>query len=88
MLCGLLTPDAGAGTCLGFDFRTQSVKIRRQVGYLTQKFGLFDDLSIRENLDFVGRLYQLPQRDAVDHALERLGLAGRRKQLAGTLSGC
>ena len=88
MLCGLLTPDAGAGTYLGFDFRTQSVKIRRQVGYLTQKFGLYDDLSIRENLDFVGRLYELPQRDAVDHALERLGLAGRRKQLAGTLSGC
>src|SRR4051812_14224545 len=59
MLCGLLTPDAGEGSCLGFDLRTQANEIRRQVGYMTQKFGLYDDLSIRENLDFVARLYEI-----------------------------
>jgi ABC-2 type transport system ATP-binding protein len=88
MLCGLLTPDAGEGRCLGLDIRTQSAQIRRQVGYMTQRFGLYEDLSIRENLDFVGRLYELPRRrDAVDRTLERLGLAERHEQLAGTLSG-
>jgi ABC-2 type transport system ATP-binding protein len=88
MLCGLLTPDAGEGRCLGLSLATQADEIRRQVGYMTQKFGLYDDLSIRENLDFIGRLYQLPhRREAVDTTLERLGLAQRQKQLAGTLSG-
>jgi len=88
MLCGLLEPDAGSGTCLGLDIRTQSALIKRQAGYMTQKFGLYDDLSIRENLDFVARLFELPQRrEAVDQALERLGLQARQRQLAGTLSG-
>ena len=88
MLCGLLTPDAGEGTCLGLDIRTHAMEIRRHVGYMTQKFGLYDDLSIRENLDFVGRLYEIPQRrTAVERTLERLGLGARRNQLAGTLSG-
>ena len=88
MLCGLLTPDAGEGHCLGLDLRTQALEIRRQVGYMTQKFGLYDDLSIRENLDFVARLYELPQRRAVvDRTLQRLDLTQRQKQLAGTLSG-
>jgi ABC-2 type transport system ATP-binding protein len=88
MLCGLLTPDAGEGTCLGMNIRTQSADIRRQVGYMTQKFGLYEDLSIRENLDFIARLYELPQRrDAVDRTLARLGLAQRQGQLAGALSG-
>ncbi len=88
MLCGLLTPDEGSGTCLGLDIRTQGAQIRRQVGYMTQRFGLYEDLSIRENLDFVARLFELPsRRDAVDQALERLGLEGRQQQLAGTLSG-
>ncbi|MDT8998130.1 ABC transporter ATP-binding protein [Paucibacter sp. APW11] len=88
MLCGLLTPDAGEGHCLGLDFRRDAVAIKRQVGYMTQKFGLYEDLSIRENLDFVARLFGMPQRQAaVDRALERLGLASRQKQLAGTLSG-
>ena len=88
MLCGLLALDAGEGSCLGLDIRQQSLEIRRQVGYMTQKFGLYDDLTIRENLDFVGRLYELPhRREAVDRTLERLGLAARQKQLAGTLSG-
>ncbi|MEP7303250.1 MAG: ABC transporter ATP-binding protein [Caldimonas sp.] len=88
MLCGLLTPDAGNGTCLGHDLRTGSEAIRREVGYMTQRFGLYDDLSIRENLDFIGRLYELPERrGAVDRTLARLGLVGRQGQLAGTLSG-
>ena len=88
LLCGLLTPDAGSGTCLGLDLRTQAAAIKRQVGYMTQKFGLYDDLSIRENLDFVARLFELPNRRAeVDAALARLGLAARQRQLAGTLSG-
>src|SRR5690606_32296112 len=88
MLCGLLTPDAGQGTCLGYDVLTQQREIRTHVGYMTQKFSYYEDLSIRENLDFVARLYATPQRRAVvDRAIERLGLAGRSKQLAGTLSG-
>ena len=88
MLCGLLTPDAGEGRCLGLDLRTEADEIRRRVGYMTQKFGLYDDLSIRENLDFVGRLYELAdRRAAVAHTLDRLGLTARRDQLAGSLSG-
>ncbi|MBX3607122.1 MAG: ABC transporter ATP-binding protein [Piscinibacter sp.] len=88
MLCGLLTPDAGQGTCLGLDIRREAAAIKRQVGYMTQKFGLYDDLSIRENLDFVARLFELPRRRAaVDAALERLGLTARQAQLAGALSG-
>ncbi len=88
MLCGLLTPDAGEGQCLGLDMRREAAAIKRQVGYMTQKFGLYDDLSIRQNLDFVARLFELPQRRArVDEALERLGLATRQHQLAGALSG-
>ena len=88
LICGLLVPDDGQGTCLGLDIRTQAVQIRRQVGYMTQKFGLYEDLSIRENLDFVARLYELPnRRQAVDAAIERLGLQARHKQVAGTLSG-
>ncbi|HEX6704968.1 MAG TPA: heme ABC exporter ATP-binding protein CcmA [Albitalea sp.] len=88
MLCGLLTPDDGEGRCLGLDIRRQAAEIRRQVGYMTQKFGLYEDLSIRENLDFVARLFELgDRRAAVDRALERLGLAERQHQLAGALSG-
>lgn len=88
MLCGLLKPDAGSGTCLGLDIFNNAADIKRQVGYMTQKFGLYDDLSIRENLDFVARLFELPhRRDAVDASLERLGLAARQSQLAGSLSG-
>ncbi len=88
MLCGLLTPDAGSGSCLGLDIRTEGPQIRRQVGYMTQRFGLYEDLSIRENLDFIARLFELPKRrQAVDQALERLELTARQKQLAGTLSG-
>src|SRR5476649_1794290 len=88
MLCGLLTPDAGRGTCLGYDVLTQQAEIKREVGYMTQKFSYYEDLSIRENLDFIARLYALPdRRAAVDHSLERLGLQNRSQQLAGQLSG-
>lgn len=88
MLCGLLTPDAGQGTCLGFDILKQPDRIKEQVGYMTQKFSLYEDLSIRENLDFVARMYRIASRkQRVDVALENLGLANRAKQLAGTLSG-
>jgi ABC-2 type transport system ATP-binding protein len=88
MLCGLLTPDEGSGSCLGFDIRSQSRQIKRQVGYMTQKFGLYDDLSIEENLDFIARIYEVPQRRAkVDATLAQLGLGTRRQQLAGALSG-
>ncbi|MEN3147809.1 ABC transporter ATP-binding protein [Neorhizobium sp. IRAMC:178] len=88
MLCGLLTPDSGDGTCLGFDILTESDRIRRRVGYMTQKFSLYQDLSIRENLEFVARVYGLPDpRGKASAAIERLGLKGREKQLAGELSG-
>jgi ABC-2 type transport system ATP-binding protein len=88
MLCGLLKPDAGEGTTLGHDIRTEAALIKREVGYMTQKFGLYEDLSIEENLDFIARVYGVPDRVAkVRATLERLGLVDRRKQLAGTLSG-
>jgi ABC-2 type transport system ATP-binding protein len=88
MLCGLLVPDEGSGTCLGHDIRRETWAIKRQVGYMTQKFSLYEDLSIKENLDFVARLYALPERRRkVEEALNRLGLANRKDQLAGTLSG-
>ena len=88
MLCGLLLPDAGEGTCLGFDVRRQAAEIKTQVGYMTQKFSLYEDLSIRENLDFVARMYGVRDRsNRVTQALDELGLADRAGQLAGTLSG-
>jgi ABC-2 type transport system ATP-binding protein len=88
MLCGLLTADDGNGTCLGLDIRTQPEAIKRQVGYMTQRFSFWDDLSIRENLEFVARLYELPdRRKRVDETLEKLGLTERQGQLAAHLSG-
>jgi ABC-2 type transport system ATP-binding protein len=88
MLCGLLTPDAGTGRCLGYDIIEESASIKREVGYMPQRFGLYEDLSIRENLDFVARLYGVPEpRRIVGATLERLGLAERARQLAGQLSG-
>ncbi|MCO4864197.1 ABC transporter ATP-binding protein [Cupriavidus sp. WGlv3] len=88
MMCGLLTPDSGQGTCLGYDILTEADEIKRRVGYMTQKFSYWDDLSIRENLDFVARVYGMPKRrEAVERALEELGLATRSAQLAGALSG-
>jgi ABC-2 type transport system ATP-binding protein len=88
MLCGLLTPDEGSGACLGFDIRTGAREIKRRCGYMTQRFSLYEELSIEENLDFIARIYEVPERGRkVAEALERLGLAGRRGQLAGALSG-
>ena len=88
MLCGLLTPDEGQGTCLGYDIRTQSAAIKSEVGYMTQRFSFYEDLSIRENLEFVASIYQLANtREAVDAALQNLGLQDRQRQLAGALSG-
>ena len=88
LLCGLLTPDSGEGEVLGLNFRTQSAGIKRQTGYMTQRFSLYDDMTISENLIFVARVYGLDDRAGrVDRALERLGLADRRHQLAGALSG-
>lgn len=88
MLCGLLTPDSGTGTCLGYDIRRESAAIKRNVGYMTQRFSFWEDLSIRENLDFVARVYEMRNRDqAVARALAGLGLTGRAEQLAGELSG-
>jgi ABC-2 type transport system ATP-binding protein len=88
MMCGLLTPDSGHGTALGYDIRTQSDEIKRHVGYMTQRFSLYQDLSIIENLEFVARVYGLaePSKEA-EQAVERLGLRGRERQLAGELSG-
>jgi ABC-2 type transport system ATP-binding protein len=88
MMCGLLTPDAGEGQCLGFDIRTEAYRIKENVGYMTQRFSLYEDLTIRENLDFIARMYRMKdRRTKVDAALERLGLQDRARQLAGTLSG-
>jgi ABC-2 type transport system ATP-binding protein len=88
MLCGLLTPDSGEGTCLGFDIRRDADKIKRRVGYMTQRFSLYQDLSVRENLEFVARLYGVSNpRMAARDMIARLGLNGREEQLAGELSG-
>jgi ABC-2 type transport system ATP-binding protein len=88
MLCGLLTPETGGGTCLGFDLRREQAAIKRRVGYMTQRFSLYEELSIKENLDFIARVYGVPQRKrAVSNSLAGLGLSERAGQLAGTLSG-
>jgi ABC-2 type transport system ATP-binding protein len=88
MLCGLLHADAGHGTCLGYDITRQADQIKREVGYMTQKFSFWEDMTIRENLDFVARAYELPDGQAkVSATLERLGLVNRQRQLAGQLSG-
>jgi ABC-2 type transport system ATP-binding protein len=88
MLCGLLTPDKGEGTCLGYNIRTDADKIKLHVGYMTQKFSLYQDLSVRENLEFVARLYNVADPvGAARDMITRLGLQGREEQLAGLLSG-
>lgn len=88
MLCGLLKPDSGSGQCLGFDVIKDSLDIKRQVGYMTQRFSLYEDLSVKENLEFIARLYDVKNRnDAVSASIANLGLTDRQHQLAGTLSG-
>jgi ABC-2 type transport system ATP-binding protein len=88
MICGLLKATEGEGTCLGFDFRRDTDKIKARTGYMTQKFSFWSDMTIRENLEFVARLYRLANLKAtVDETLDKLGLTNRQKQLAGALSG-
>lgn len=88
MLCGLLHADAGDGTCLGYDLRKEADAIKRETGYMTQKFSFWEDLTIRENLEFVARVYGLSKvRRLVDETLDKLGLSNRQYQLAGELSG-
>ncbi|OUL97487.1 ABC transporter ATP-binding protein [Paraburkholderia hospita] len=88
LMCGLLTPDSGSGTCLGYDIVRDSAQIKRNVGYMTQRFSYWEDMTIRENLDFVARIYQMRDRkEKVDRALETLGLQTRADQLTGALSG-
>jgi len=88
MMCGLLRPDSGSGTCLGYDILRQSSAIKRNVGYMTQRFSFWDDLTITENLDFVARIYDVPnRREVVRQTIADLGLSSRAKQLAGELSG-
>ena len=88
MLCGLLTPDSGEGTCLGYDIRRDAGKIKLKVGYMTQRFSLYQDLSVRENLEFVARLYGVGDPSGTAREMiRRLGLSGREEQLAGELSG-
>ncbi|OKL42695.1 ABC transporter ATP-binding protein [Pseudovibrio exalbescens] len=88
MMCGLLKPDAGTGSVLGFDLARQRLSIKKEVGYMTQKFSFYEDLTIEENLSFVAKLYRLrPARDHVRQTLDQLGLTSRKDQLAGTLSG-
>ena len=88
MLCGLLTPDSASGQVLGLDFPAEARAIKRQTGYMTQRFSLYEDLTIEENLAFIARVYSLDRiSERVDEQLENLGLNNRRKQLAGTLSG-
>jgi ABC-type transporter Mla maintaining outer membrane lipid asymmetry ATPase subunit MlaF len=88
MLCGLLTPDEGTGTCLGYDILTETDKIKLQIGYMTQRFSLYEDLSVRENMEFIARIYGIERPVATARAaIERLGLSGREQQLAGDLSG-
>jgi ABC-2 type transport system ATP-binding protein len=88
MLCGLLRPDAGEGTCLGFDIIAEAERIKPKVGYMSQKFSLYGDLTVRENLDFLARAYGLPgRRRVVDEAIERMGMGRFEHQLADSLSG-
>ncbi|WP_434582519.1 ABC transporter ATP-binding protein [Klebsiella sp. R390] len=88
MMCGLITPDSGSGNCLGMDIFTQREKIKRKIGYMTQYFSMWGNLTIRENLLFISRLYSLDRRKSrVDEALSELGLSSRQHQLAKVLSG-
>jgi ABC-2 type transport system ATP-binding protein len=88
MMCGLLTPDSGSGNCLGYDILHESAQIKRHVGYMTQKFSYWEDLTLRENLDYVARMYNMPnRREAVEESLKGLGLTERANQLVGALSG-
>jgi ABC-2 type transport system ATP-binding protein len=90
MLCGILDPSGGSGTVVGCDIATESERIKERIGYMTQRFSLYEDLSVIENLTFYAGIYGVPRarrKARVEQVLERSGLTGRRKQIAGTLSG-
>ncbi len=88
MLCGLLTPDGGSGTCLGADIMAGSSALRRHIGYMTQRFSFYGELTVAENLLFIARVYELPKpAEIVAAMLQRMGLADRADQLTGELSG-
>ncbi len=90
MLCGILDPSGGRGTVVGFDIAKEAERIKERIGYMTQRFSLYEDLTVGENLLFYAGIYGVPRsrrRARVDEVLERAGLVGRRDQLAGTLSG-
>jgi ABC-2 type transport system ATP-binding protein len=90
MLCGLLTPTSGTGTVLGFDVMTQSEEIKQRIGYMSQKFSLYEDLTVEENLDFYAGVYQITgeeRKRRKAELIEMAGLAGRERQIAGSLSG-
>lgn len=90
MLCGLLAPTSGSGTVLGYDVMTQSEEIKQRIGYMSQKFSLYEDLTVEENLDFYASVYQLTAAERKQRKAELIdmaGLRGREKQIAGSLSG-
>lgn len=88
MLCGLLKIDQGYGTCLGFDLGTQTEEIRQHIGYMTQHFSLYEDLTVQENLELVTRLHGMaPEHDVVTTSMLKMGLIDKRYQQARTLSG-
>jgi ABC-2 type transport system ATP-binding protein len=90
MLCGILDPSSGAGRVVGYDIARQAEKIKERIGYMTQRFSLYEDLSVEENLQFYAGIYGVPRSGRagrIQQVLEATGLVHRRKQLAGTLSG-
>src|SRR5688572_20466439 len=90
MLCGILDPTSGRGTVVGFDIATEAERIKERIGYMTQRFSLYEDLTVRENLEFYAGIYGVNRHERkarIDSVLERSGLVERRHQVAGTLSG-
>jgi ABC-2 type transport system ATP-binding protein len=90
MLCGILDPSSGSGLVVGYDIATQAELIKQRIGYMTQRFSLYEDLSVEENLKFYAGIYGVPRdrrRQRLEQVIERSGLGARRAQLAGTLSG-
>ncbi len=88
MMCGLMKPDGGSGTALGYDILKEADELKRHVGYMTQRFSLYGDLTVRQNLNFIARMYSIPNvRERVDETMEEYGLTQRADQMAGVLSG-